>query len=169
MFAVNGILFNHEGPRRGETFVTRKITRAVAKIYKEKKGIIYLGNLNAKRDWGYAVDYVESMWKMMQQKKPDDFVISTGESHTVREFVEEAFKNININILWKGKGLKEIGINKGNGRVHVKIDPGYFRPTDINELRGDYSKAKKILGWKPKVKFKDLVRLMVESDIRKNK
>ncbi len=169
MFAVNGILFNHEGPRRGETFVTRKITRAVAKINKEKRGIIYLGNLNAKRDWGYAVDYVESMWKMMQQKKPDDFVISTGESHTVREFVEEAFKNIGIKILWKGKGLNEIGINKDNGKVHVKIDPGYFRPTDISELRGDYSKAKKILGWKPKVKFKDLVKLMVQSDIKKNK
>jgi len=166
LFAVNGILFNHEGPRRGETFVSRKITREVAKIYKNKKGIIYLGNLNAKRDWGYAVDYIESMWKMMQQKKPDDFVIATGESHTVKEFVEESFKNIDITISWKGSGLKEIGFNKKNGNIHIKIDPGYFRPTDINELKGDYSKAKKILGWKPKMKFKELVKLMVKSDIK---
>ena len=169
LFAVNGILFNHEGPRRGETFVSRKITRAVAKIHKDKKGIIYLGNLNTKRDWGYAVDYVESMWKMMQQKKPDDFVIATGESHTVKEFVEESFKNIGITIGWKGNGLKEIGFNKKNGNVHVKIDPGYFRPTDIKELRGDYSKARKILRWKPTVKFKKLVKLMVESDVEKLK
>tara|TARA_B110000285_G_scaffold229873_1_gene295474 strand:- start:1002 stop:2033 length:1032 start_codon:yes stop_codon:yes gene_type:complete len=166
LFAVNGILFNHEGPRRGETFVSRKITRGVAKIYKNKKGIIYLGNINTKRDWGYAPDYVESMWKMMQLKKPDDFVISTGESNTVKKFVEEAFKCININIGWKGKGLKEIGFNKKNGEVHIKIDQGYFRPTDIRELRGDYSKAKKILGWKPKVKFKEIVKIMVKSDIK---
>jgi len=167
IFAVNGILFNHEGPRRGETFVSRKITRAVAKIFhaKNKKGVIYLGNLNAKRDWGYAGDYIESMWKMLQLKKPGDFVISTGESHTVREFVEESFRYIGINIKWKGSGLKEIGYNSKNGEEHIKIDPGYFRPTDINELRGDSSKAKKILGWKPKTKFKDLVRFMMKSDI----
>ena len=165
LFAVNGILFNHEGPRRGETFVSRKITRAVAKINREKKGIIYLGNINAKRDWGYAVDYVESMWKMMQHKKPDDFVIATGESHTVKEFVEESFKYIGINIAWKGKGLKEVGFNKKNGNMHIKINPSYFRPTDINELRGNYSKAGRVLGWKPKTKFKKLVQLMMKSDI----
>ena len=166
MFAVNGILFNHEGPRRGETFVSRKITRAVAKINNDKKGIIYLGNIHAKRDWGYAIDYVESMWKMMQQKKPNDFVISTGESHTVKEFVEESFKYIGIEIRWKGKGLREIGYNKKNGQVHVRIDPGYFRPTDIKELRGDYSKAKRVLKWKPKTKFKKLVEIMMASDIK---
>ena len=165
IFATNGILFNHEGPRRGETFVTRKITRAVAKIHFEKKGIIYLGNINAKRDWGYAPDYVESMWKMLQLKKPDDFVIATGESHSVKEFVEEAFKCIGIKIQWKGKGVKEIGYNKLNGNIHIKIDPGYYRPTDIRELRGDFSKAKKILSWRPKIKFKNLVKIMVESDI----
>ena len=165
LFAINGILFNHEGPRRGETFVTRKITRAVAKIYFEKKGVLYLGNLNAKRDWGYAPDYVDSMWKMMQLKKPDDFVIATGESHTVREFVEESFKNIGIIISWKGNGLKEFGYNKLNGDIHIKIDPGYYRPTDIRELRGDYKKAKKILFWKPKVKFRELVKIMVKNDI----
>ena len=166
LFAVNGILFNHEGPRRGETFVSRKITRFVAKLLKEKKGILYLGNLNAKRDWGYSVDYVESMWKMMQQKKPDDFVIATGESHTVREFVTESFKYIGINIKWRGKGINEEGYDSKNSKVYVKVDPGYFRPSDIHELRGDYSKAKKILKWKPRTKFKQLVKIMIESDIK---
>jgi len=166
LFAVNGILFNHEGPRRGETFVSRKITRFVANLIKKNKGILYLGNLNAKRDWGYSVDYVESMWKMMQQKKPDDFVIATGESHTVREFVTESFKYIGINIRWRGKGIYEEGYDSKNSKVYVKVDPGYFRPSDIHELRGDYSKAKKILKWKPRTKFKQLVKIMIESDIK---
>ena len=167
IFAVNGILFNHESPRRGETFVTRKITRAVAEIYFEKEKCLYLGNLSAKRDWGYAVDYVKSMWLMLQQKKPDDYVIATGESRSVKNFVEEAFKCINIKIKWKGKGIKEIGYNSKNNKILVRIDPGYFRPTDIDELRGDPKKAKKKLGWKPSTKFKDLVKLMVENDIEK--
>ena len=135
IFAVNGILFNHEGPRRGETFVSRKITRGVAEIYKKLRNCIYLGNLNAKRDWGYAVDYVKSMWLMLKQKKPDDYVIATGKSRSVKEFVNEAFKCININIKWKGKGVNEFGYNSANNKILVKIDPGYFRPTDIKELR----------------------------------
>tara|TARA_Y100000590_G_scaffold8025_1_gene10114 strand:+ start:4529 stop:5560 length:1032 start_codon:yes stop_codon:yes gene_type:complete len=167
IFASNGILFNHEGPRRGETFVTRKITRAVAKIYLQKEKCLYLGNLNAKRDWGYAVDYVKSMWMMLQQKKPSDYVIATGESRSVRDFVREAFKCININIKWKGKGVKEIGYDSKDNKILVKIDPGYFRPTDIDELRGDPKKAKRELGWKPSTKFKELVKLMVDSDIEK--
>ena len=143
IFAVNGILFNHEGTRRGETFVTKKITQAVSRIYKNKgEEILFLGNLDAKRDWGSANDYVESMWKMLQTKSPSDFVISTGKSYTVRKFVEESFKYVGIKIKWKGKGLKEIGYDKDSNKVLVKIDPTYYRPTDIFELRGDSSKAK---------------------------
>ena len=167
IFAVNGILFNHEGPRRGETFVSRKITRGVAEIYKNRRSCIYLGNLNAKRDWGYAVDYVKSMWLMLKQAKPDDYVIATGKSRSVRDFVNEAFKCININIKWKGKGINEIGYNPLNNKVLIRIDPGYFRPTDVKELRGDSSKARKKLGWKPTIKFKDLVKKMVQNDIKK--
>ena len=167
IFAVNGILFNHEGPRRGETFVSRKITRGVAEIYKNRRSCIYLGNLNAKRDWGYAVDYVKSMWLMLKQTKPDDYVIATGKSRSVRDFVNEAFKCININIKWKGKGINEIGYNPLNNKVLIRIDPGYFRPTDVKELRGDSSKARKELGWKPTIKFKDLVKKMVQNDIKK--
>ena len=165
IFAVNGILFNHEGPRRGETFVTRKITRGVAQIYKKHANCIYLGNLNAKRDWGYAVDYVKSMWLMLKRNDPGDYVISTGISKTVREFVVEAFKFINISIKWKGKGVNEVGYNPINNKILVRIDPGYFRPTDIDELRGDSRKARREIGWKPTLKFKDLVKLMVKSDI----
>tara|TARA_B100001123_G_scaffold431555_1_gene553186 strand:+ start:93 stop:1112 length:1020 start_codon:yes stop_codon:yes gene_type:complete len=165
IFAVNGILFNHEGPRRGETFVSRKITRAVAEIYLKRRKLLYLGNLNAKRDWGYAGDYVKSMWLMLKQKKPDDYVIATGRSRSVREFVQEAFKCIGINIGWKGKGIKEIGYNKKDKQVLIKIDPGYFRPTDIDELRGDAKKAFRKLKWKPEMTFKKLVQIMVESDI----
>ncbi len=167
LFASNGILFNHEGPRRGETFVTRKITRGVAKIYMNLANCIFLGNLDAKRDWGYAVDYVKSMWLMLKKNKPGDYVISTGVSKSVREFVVEAFKCINIKIKWKGKGINEVGYNPSDNKVLVRIDKGYFRPTDIDELRGDSRKAKKDLGWKPTLKFKDLVKLMVESDIEK--
>jgi GDPmannose 4,6-dehydratase len=169
IFAVNGILFNHEGPRRGETFVSRKITRAVAEIYRGKRKSFSLGNLNAKRDWGSAKDYVESMWKMLNAKKPSDYVISTGKSHTVKNFVEEAFKFINVKISWRGKGLKETGFNKKNGETLVKIDPVYFRPTDIDELRGDSTKAKKELNWKPKTSFKKLVIEMMESDLKEIK
>ena len=165
MFAVNGILFNHEGPRRGENFVSRKITRSIAEIISNKRKYFSLGNLNAKRDWGSARDYVESMWLMLKAKKPSDYVIATGKSYTVRQFVQEAFKYVNINIAWKGKGLKEIGFNKKNGNVLVKIDPIYFRPTEIDELRGDSTKAKRELKWKPKTDFKNLVKEMMFSDL----
>lgn len=150
IFAVNGILFNHEGPRRGETFVSRKITRAVAEIYKNKRNFFTLGNLNAKRDWGSAKDYVESMWLMLKAKKPSDYVIATGKSYTVKNFVEEAFKYIDIQIKWRGKGLKEVGYDKKTGKIYIKVDPVYFRPTDVDELRGDSSKARRELKWKPK-------------------
>jgi len=169
IFAVNGILFNHEGSRRGETFVSRKITRAVAEIYRNKRKFFTLGNLNAKRDWGYAKDYVKSMWLMLKAKKPSDYVIATGKSHTVKEFVEEAFKYINIKIGWRGKGLKEVGFNKKNGNILIKVDPVYFRPTDVHELRGDASKARRELNWKPTVKFKDLVKEMMISDLKEIK
>lgn len=167
IFAVNGILFNHEGPRRGETFVSRKITRAVAEIYKNQRNCLFLGNLNAKRDWGYAKDYVKSMWLMLKQKKPSDYVIATGKSRSVREFVKEAFKCININIKWKGKGIKEVGYNAANNKTLIRIDPGYFRPTDIDELRGDAKKARRELKWKPEMEFKKLVQIMVKNDIDK--
>jgi len=167
MFASNGILFNHESERRGETFVTRKITRGLARIKLGKEKKLFLGNLDAKRDWGHARDFVYGMWLMLQANKPDDFVLATNESHTVREFVEETGKILGMKIIWKGKGLKKKGIDKETGKTIIEIDPKYFRPAEVDELRGDYSKAKKILGWKPKIKFKELVRLMVESDLKK--
>ena len=169
IFAVNGILFNHESTRRGENFVSRKITRAVSEIYRKKRKFFTLGNLNAKRDWGSAKDYVESMWLMLQSKKPSDYVIATGKSHTVKQFVEEAFKYVNIKIGWKGKGLKEIGYNEENGSILVRVDPVYFRPTEVDELRGDFSKAKKDLKWKPKISFTDLVKEMMVSDLKEIK
>tara|TARA_B100000989_G_scaffold264645_1_gene217146 strand:+ start:9150 stop:10196 length:1047 start_codon:yes stop_codon:yes gene_type:complete len=165
IFAVNGILFNHEGCRRGETFVTRKITSAVARIFHGSNEKIFLGNLNAKRDWGDAEDYTESMWKMLQQKKPDDYVIATGKSYSVREFVREAFSNININIKWKGSGLNEYGYDSKSKKVYIKISKIYFRPTEVYELRGDPRKAKKVLKWKPKTDFKEMVKKMVNFDI----
>ena len=167
IFAVNGILFNHEGPRRGENFVSRKITKAVSEIYHNKRKFFSLGNLNAKRDWGSAKDYVESMWKMLQAKKPSDYVIATGKSYSVRDFVEEAFKYIDIKIAWRGKGLKEVGFNKKTGQTHIKINPIYFRPTEVDELKGDSTKAKRELGWRPKTTFKQLVNEMMESDLKK--
>ena len=167
IFAVNGILFNHEGPRRGETFVSRKITRFVASYLRNNNQILYLGNLNAKRDWGSAKDYVETMWLMLQKKKPSDYVISTGTSRTVKNFAEEAFKNIGIKIKWRGKGINEVGINQKTKKVLIKIDPGYFRPTDIDELRGDSRKARRELNWKPKTNFKSLVKEMVSKDIER--
>ena len=166
IFAVNGILFNHEGPRRGETFVTRKITKAVAKIFKEGKGCLSLGSLDSKRDWGNAKDYVECMWLMLQAKKPEDFVIATGKSFTVRYFAEEAFKYVGIKIKWKGKGLKEVGYDAKSNKILVKIDPIYFRPSEVYELRGDSNKAKKILGWKPKTTFKQLIKEMMDEDLK---
>jgi GDPmannose 4,6-dehydratase len=165
IFACNGILFNHEGIYRGETFVSKKITMAVAKIFNGSNEILYLGNLDAKRDWGDARDYVESMWKILQYKKPDDFVIATGKSFSVRDFTEEAFKCVNIYIKWQGKGLKEIGLDKKTGKVLVKIDKKYFRPNEVNHLRGDFSKAKKLLKWKPKISFKQMIKEMVSYDL----
>jgi GDPmannose 4,6-dehydratase len=165
MFACNGILFNHESPIRGETFVTRKITRAVAKISLGLQDKIYLGNLDAQRDWGHAKDYVEGMWLMMQQTQADDFVLATGETHTVKEFVELAFAEVGINVEWKGEGVNEKGFNKADGSVLVEIDPKYFRPTEVELLIGNPTKANKELGWKHTTSFPDLVKEMVNSDI----
>ena len=169
LFAVNGILFNHESPRRGETFVTRKITRGLARIKLGKEEKLFLGNLDAKRDWGYAPDFVEGMYLMMQQEKPDDYVLATGETHTVREFVELAAKNLDMEIEWQGEGLKEKGINKKTGQEIIAIDPAYFRPSEVDVLLGDHGKANKELGWQPKVKFPELVKIMVEADLEKEK
>jgi GDPmannose 4,6-dehydratase len=165
--ASNGILFNHESPIRGETFVTRKITRAVAAIKTGIQDKLYLGNIDAKRDWGHAKDYVEGMWKMLQQDNPDDYVLATGETHSVREFVELAFAEIGMNIEWKGKGEKEKGIDAVTGKTIVEIDPRYFRPTEVEFLLGDASKAKTVLGWEHKTPFKQLVKEMVAADIGK--
>ena len=164
IFTCNGILFNHESPRRGETFVTRKITRGLARIKLGKDKKLYLGNLNAKRDWGYAKDFVEGMWLMMQQKEPDDYILATNEAHSVREFVEKAADWLAIDLVWEGKGLKEKGIDKKTNQVIIEIDPDYFRPTEVDLLQGDYSKAKEKLGWEPKVKFDKLVEIMAQSD-----
>ena len=166
LFACNGILFNHESPRRGETFVTKKITKAVAKIHKNKQDVLYLGNLDAKRDWGYAKDYVECMWLMLQQDKPDDYVVATGETYTIRYFVELAFKEIGIDIIWKGNGVNEIGYDKISNRELVKIDSKYFRPSEVELLWGDASKAFKELNWKSKTSITQLVKIMVEYDLK---
>jgi len=165
MFACNGILFNHESPRRGENFVTRKITRSVAKISLGQLEYVELGNLDSKRDWGHAKDYIEAMWLMLQQDSPDDFVIATGETHSVREFVEAAFNYIGKDIVWKGEGENEVGQEKDTGIIRVKVNPKYFRPTEVDLLLGDPSKAREKFGWKPKVTFKDLVKDMMESDL----
>lgn len=167
LFACNGILFNHESPRRGETFVTRKITRGLARIFSGKDEYLYLGNLDAKRDWGYAKDYVEGMWRMLQQKMPEDYVLATGETHSVREFIEECAKILKINLKWKGKGKKEIGYDAKTKKILIKIDPKYYRPAEVDLLLGDPGKARKKLGWKPKTKFKELVRIMLEADLEK--
>lgn len=167
IFACNGILFNNESPRRGETFVTRKITRAVVRIKEGVQDCLYLGNLDAKRDWGHARDYVQAMWLMLQQAKADDYVISTGESHSVREFLELVFKEVKIEIESNGKkGIEEEYVMKDNGKVVVKIDPKYFRPTEVDILIGDSSKARQILGWKPTIKFHDLIKEMIEHDAK---
>lgn len=167
LFACNGILFNHESPRRGETFVTRKITMAAAKIKSGLQDKLFLGNLDAKRDWGYAPEFVEGMWRMLQHNKPEDFVLATGKTHTVREFTSLAFKELGIDILWEGDGVHEKGIDSLTRKVLVEIDPDYYRPTEVDLLIGDYSKAKNILGWEPKVKLEELVSIMVKSDWEK--
>lgn len=165
MHASNGILFNHEGPTRGETFVTRKITRAVAAISLGAQDTLFLGNLDAKRDWGHARDYVEGMWRVLQQDEPDDYVLATGEMHSVREFVERAFAEVDIRIAWQGKGVDEKGLDAATGRVLVKIDPRYFRPTEVDLLVGDPSKARTKLGWRHTVPFGTLVAEMVAADL----
>lgn len=167
MFACNGILFNHESPIRGETFVTRKISMAVARIKKGLQKKLYLGNLDAKRDWGYAGDYVEAMWLMLQHDEPEDYVIATGETHSVREFAELAFKEAGIEIKWKGTGADEVGVNSANGNILIEIDPRYFRPTEVDILLGDPSKARDKLGWEAKVRFEEMVKIMVEGDLKK--
>ncbi len=162
--ASNGILFNHEGPLRGETFVTRKITRAVAAIEAGVQDKLYLGNLNATRDWGHARDFVEGMWRILQQDRPDDYVLATGEAHSVREFVEIAFRHGGIEIAWRGKGIEETGVDAQSGRVLVEVDSRYFRPTEVEALLGDPSKARRELGWHHTTSFRDLVREMIEFD-----
>ncbi|MCS7212944.1 MAG: GDP-mannose 4,6-dehydratase [Candidatus Calescibacterium sp.] len=175
IFASNGILFNHESPRRGETFVTRKVTRALASILSGKQDKLYIGNLNAKRDWGFAPEYVEAMWLILQHDKPDDFVIGTGESHSVREFIQKAFEYAGIELEWKGEGKDEKGIVKSvskkwdhlkTGKVLVEVDPKYFRPTEVEFLLADCSKAKKILGWQPRTTFEELIMIMVDYDMK---
>lgn len=166
LHASNGILFNHESPTRGETFVTRKISRAVSAIKLGRQETLFLGNLDAKRDWGHARDYVEGMWRILQQPEPDDYVLATGETHSVREFVEKAFAQIGIGIVWHGVGADEKGVDAGSGRVLVKVDPGYFRPTEVDFLIGDASKARAKLGWKHRVSFDDLVAEMVAADLK---
>ncbi len=166
MYACNGILFNHESPRRGQTFVTRKITMGLARISLGKQERLYLGNLDAKRDWGYAKEYVEAMWLMLQQEKPEDFVIATGETHSVREFVEEVCRHLKIQLAWEGNGTHEKGIDKKTGEAIIEIDQKYFRPNEVNVLCGDARKARKKLGWHPKTTFAKLVELMTKEDLK---
>jgi len=166
LFAVNGILFNHESPRRGETFVSRKITRAVGRIRHGLQDRLYLGNLDAKRDWGYARDYVDAMWRMLQLDEPDDFVIATGETHTVREFCERAFGRAGIQLQWRGEGENEKAVDAATGRTVIEVDPRYFRPAEVDLLLGDPSKAREKLGWTPQTTFEELVALMVDADMQ---
>ena len=165
LFACNGILFNHESPRRGETFVTRKISRGLARIKLGLDEMLYMGNIDAKRDWGYAKDYVEGMWLMLQQDTPDDYVLATNETHTVREFIEVASKRLGFDLEWQGKDVDEIGVDKNTGKVIIKIDPVYFRPAEVDLLIGDPAKAKAKMGWEPTVKFDELVQIMVDADL----
>jgi GDPmannose 4,6-dehydratase len=166
LHASNGILFNHESPIRGETFVTRKITRAVAAIHLGVQDTLYIGNLDSQRDWGHARDYVEGMWRIVQQETPDDYVLATGEKHSVRELIELAFLKVGRTIEWQGKGVEEAGIDSASGAVLVKIDPRYFRPSEVDMLLGDPSKARRVLGWKHKVGFAELVSEMLASDLK---
>ncbi len=165
LFASNGILFNHESARRGETFVTRKITRAIAHIRFGLQERLYLGNMDAKRDWGYAGDYVDAMWRILQHDEPDDFVIATGETRSVREFCQAAFERAGMPVEWRGEGLEEVGISREDGRVLVAVDPRYFRPAEVDLLQGDSSKARRVLGWEPRTGFDELVGMMVEADM----
>jgi GDPmannose 4,6-dehydratase len=165
MYACNGILFNHESPRRGETFVTRKITRAAARIKLGLQGRLYLGNLEAKRDWGFAGDYVEAMWLMLQQQEADDYVVATGETYSVRLFAEKVFARLGMPLEWQGEGVHEKGIDTTSGRIVIEIDPKYFRPAEVDLLLGDPAKAKRQLGWQPKVDFEGLVNMMVDADL----
>jgi GDPmannose 4,6-dehydratase len=165
LFACNGILFNHESPRRGGTFVTKKVTRGLARIKLGLESTLYMGNLDAKRDWGYAKDYVEAMWLMLQQDKPDDYVVATNETHTVREFIEVSAKRLGFKLRWEGKGIKEAGIDDSTGKTIIKIDPYYFRPAEVDLLIGDPAKAAKQLNWKPRVTFKELVEIMTDADL----
>ena len=167
IFACNGVLFNHESPLRGETFVTRKITRAVAAIHLGLQTDLFLGNLDSRRDWGHARDYVEGMWRILQHDRPDDFVLATGEGHSVREFVERAFAEVGRRIVWRGTGIEEVGLDEASGAVLVRIDPRYFRPTEVHNLLGDAAKAREALGWRPVVTFAELVAEMVAADIAK--
>ena len=164
LYACNGILFNHESPRRGETFVTRKITRAAAKIKASLQDCLFLGNLDAKRDWGYAPEYVEGMWRMLQQDEPDDFILATGQTHSVREFADYAFRELDIELEWQGTGPEEKGIDTETGKVLVAVNPDYYRPTEVDLLIGNPEKAKKKIGWEATIKFEDLVRLMARAD-----
>jgi GDPmannose 4,6-dehydratase len=164
IYACNGVLFNHESPVRGETFVTRKITRALTKIKLGLQKDLYLGNLNAKRDWGHAKDFVEAQWLMLQQQKPEDFVIATGKQHSIRDFINLASKNLDMKIDWKGKNLDEVG--SFNGKDIIKVDPRYFRPTEVEDLLGDSSKAKEKLNWLPKISFEQLVKEMIDEDLK---
>lgn len=169
IFACNGILFNHESPRRGNTFVSKKITRELAKIKLGLSDKLYLGNLEAKRDWGYAKDYVYGMYLMMQAEKPDDYILATNETHSVREFVELSCKHLGINLKWQGQGIEEKGIDQDTNKVIIEISPRYFRPAEVDLLIGDFSKAKKELGWEPQVKFEELVKIMLEADLENEK
>jgi GDPmannose 4,6-dehydratase len=166
MFACNGILFNHESPRRGETFVTRKITRAAARIKLGLQDCLYLGNIEAKRDWGFAGDYVEGMWRMLQADEPDDYVIATGETHSVREFAELVFGRLDMQLAWQGEGVHEKGVDAKSGKVVIEIDPRYFRPAEVDLLLGDAAKAKQVLGWEPKTSFPALVEMMTDWDLK---
>jgi GDPmannose 4,6-dehydratase len=166
LHASNGILFNHESPRRGETFVTRKITMAVARISRGLQKCLYMGNIEALRDWGYAPDYVEMMWLMLQQEQPDDYVVATNEMHTVREFIEKAFSHLDITIEWEGEGVNEVGKNRATGDIIVRMDERYYRPCEVDQLLGNPEKAKRQLGWEPKIKFEELVKIMTEGDLR---
>jgi GDPmannose 4,6-dehydratase len=167
LFASNGILFNHESPRRGETFVTRKIVRGLVNIVKGKQEKLFLGNIDSKRDWGYAKEYMEAVWLILQQNNPDDYVIATGETHSPREFIEEAARLLEIDFSWQGEGVVEKGVDKKTGKTIIEIDPKYFRPAEVDLLIGDAKKAKDILGWEPKVKFSELVKIMVDDELVK--
>jgi GDPmannose 4,6-dehydratase len=166
LFAANGVLFNHESPRRGENFVTRKISRAVAEIAAGGRETVALGNLEARRDWGFAGDFVEAMWRILQTDAPDDWVVGTGEDHSVREFCEHAFARVGVELEWRGRGIDEVGVDRGTGAVRVRVDPRYFRPADVDRLLADSGKAQRELAWQPTVTFEDLVAMMVDADVQ---